>query len=52
MAELVKDKRETSENLNKYYRVGMKMDENTKIVQSMVNNKYLLVCHRIKWNRR
>lgn len=29
MAELVKDKRETSENLNKYYRVGMKMDENT-----------------------
>ena len=28
MVKLVKDKRET-ENLNKYYGVGMKMDENT-----------------------
>lgn len=47
MVELIKDKRETPGNLNKYYGVGTKMDENTN-VQSMVNNKYLLVCHRIK----
>ena len=39
MVELVKDKRET-ENLNKYYRVGMKMDENTNDCfsqQSIIN---------------